>query len=451
MLKRFALVLALATALCFVFAGAAYANMGPHGGYVDDTDACAGCHRAHTSFSTVGWTDGVGVNHPSALLVGSASTMTEFCNACHGDLAPGAATNVVSGVFDSGPTGDNTIALGGTSQANNLTDGNDVVDPTSYESSSTFNAPLNGGGFARMPDPYIWEGSAVVTAGTFAAATSAHNMEAGAQPLWGVNNALSNWPNLDCADCHDPHGTSNFRLLKAKVGINNNTVGGYLADGETPNAYVYSWETGYPTPGSDPANPGGGWLKHEAGQAQMQAYRPDYTGGTKILHTDASGAKSMSVWCAGCHEQYNNRSSAYNYGANEAGGAIGSITRHRHPVDITLAAGYGPGRALVEQVVEDTSTGQLWVPLEKDVAPDPEFYQNYIGCLTCHRAHGSSADMTGYAAAHLEQNGTGTWAPVRDGIPGVEPAKQDVVGGATGTSSLLRADNRGVCERCHNK
>ena len=41
----------------------------------------------------------------SALLVGSATTMTEFCNACHGDLAPGASTNVVRGVFDSGPTG----------------------------------------------------------------------------------------------------------------------------------------------------------------------------------------------------------------------------------------------------------------------------------------------------------------------------------------------------------
>ena len=35
--------------------------------------------------------------------------MTEFCNACHGDTAPGASTNVASGIFDSGPS----AAIGG--------------------------------------------------------------------------------------------------------------------------------------------------------------------------------------------------------------------------------------------------------------------------------------------------------------------------------------------------
>ena len=57
MLKRFSFVLVLSAALVLAFASGAYANFGPHGGYVNDTDACAGCHRAHTSFSTVGWTD----------------------------------------------------------------------------------------------------------------------------------------------------------------------------------------------------------------------------------------------------------------------------------------------------------------------------------------------------------------------------------------------------------
>ena len=56
-LKRISIVLALSLALCLAFVGSAYANFGPHGGYIDDTDSCAGCHRAHTSFSTVGWTD----------------------------------------------------------------------------------------------------------------------------------------------------------------------------------------------------------------------------------------------------------------------------------------------------------------------------------------------------------------------------------------------------------
>ena len=51
MTKRFLLVLVVALAISMMSVGAAYANFGPHGGYVDDTDSCAGCHRAHTSFS----------------------------------------------------------------------------------------------------------------------------------------------------------------------------------------------------------------------------------------------------------------------------------------------------------------------------------------------------------------------------------------------------------------
>ncbi|MDH4140907.1 MAG: hypothetical protein OEV43_10110, partial [Coriobacteriia bacterium] len=96
-MKRIILTVAAAI-LLVAFSGAeAYANFGPHGGYAADTDSCAGCHRAHTSFSPITWTDPAGNSH-SALLVSSASTMLEFCLACHGDDAPGASTNVVAGV-----------------------------------------------------------------------------------------------------------------------------------------------------------------------------------------------------------------------------------------------------------------------------------------------------------------------------------------------------------------
>lgn len=450
-MKRISTILVLAVGLSLVFAGAAYANFGPHGGYVDDTDSCAGCHRAHTSFSTVGWTDQLGTEHESALLVGSATTMTEFCNACHGDLAPGASTNVVSGVFDGGPTGADGQVL------EDLNDGVTVQ----YVSESTFNAPLNGGGFTQMPDPYQWELDSTVA---YAPATSAHSMEA-AGPLWGAGTSVPLWPNLTCTDCHDPHGTSNYRLLKAQV--NGNTVGGYEADGETPNAFVFSYETGYP----DPAGAVQGWLKHEDGAAQMALYQPDYTGGTKILHQDATGEKSLSVWCAACHENYATSAgntadnggllATYDYDGSVGAplsedGVVGAQRRHRHPVDITLAAGWGPGRALQEQVAEDG----YWIPLELDEGNTPgddsTFYQNYIGCLTCHKAHGSSASMTGWAAASLAENAAGTVIPVQDGTPGVSPDKDGTPGipgddPMDGSSALLRANERGVCERCHNK
>lgn len=495
-MKRILIVLALVLAMSLVFVGAAYANFGPHGGYASDTDACAGCHRAHTSFSTVGWKDNLGTDHASALLVGNATTMTEFCEACHGDTAPGASTNVASGVFDSGPSGASGINIGagsGTIASGLPTgpagDSGSVV--VAYQTASTFNAPLNGGGFNRMPDYYAYmglDGNSMNTV-SYVAATSAHKMDVDG-PLWGGANAVSTYGGtvgLTCTDCHDPHGSSNYRLLKATV--NNINVGGYDAN-NNPTPLVFSDEQGYPIPTSgitnggggvqDPVNdPNGGWLKHAAGAAQMALYRPNYTDttGTPLLHTKVTPGTSISAWCAACHIGYNQSSAgdpvAGNYNPylpnpteNPSDPQVGPQDFHRHAVDITLAQGApNPGNpnesvgALTEPVKQDAG----FVPLEQNGANAGNWWDNYMGCLTCHRAHGSSVSMTGYAAAHLAitqvttdgVNYHSVYAPVRDGIAGVDPDKgvygTTNTGNGNGSSALLRADNRGVCERCHNK
>jgi len=486
-LKRISIILALTLALCLVFVGAAYANFGPHGGYVSDTDSCAGCHRAHTSFSTVGWTDTWDLPHTSALLVGNASTMTEFCEACHGDTAPGASTNVASGVFDSGPSAAGAFPTGGvvttgsadgpawqgttagtptgSTSASGPVDLSSVV--TAYKTGSVFNAPLNGGGFNRMPDPYAWQANASIS---YVKATSAHKMDVSG-PLWGAGGSAgtplyAGGTALTCTDCHDPHGAANYRLLKAVV--NGNPVGGYTGTGGlNPDPFVFSNEEGYPLPGS-PGAPNGGWLKHQDGADQMAAYRPNYTDttGTPIYSTySASNQKSMSVWCAGCHTDYNSANAAtainYNYdpylpapGFPGAGSPVGAKDYHRHAVDVSMGnqeLSIAGGRTLYEAVIESAT----WIPLENTSAGSNVM----LGCLTCHRAHGSSVLMTGYAAAHLETmtiNTTGTihtiYMPVRDTVPGVDPDKGSYNGvNNQGTSALLRANNRGVCERCHNK
>ena len=165
-MKRVSVLLALAFAVYLALATAAYANFGPHGGYTDDTDACAACHRAHTSFADVGWVDNLGVQHESALLVSSATSMSEFCYACHGNQAPGASTNVQAGIFDSGPSGCN---------GQNVGDSNSGVT-VAYVTDSTFNAPLNGGGFDSVG---------------LQATTSSHGMDLGpaTAPMWGAGSA----------------------------------------------------------------------------------------------------------------------------------------------------------------------------------------------------------------------------------------------------------------------
>jgi predicted CXXCH cytochrome family protein len=424
--------------LTFAFGGVAYANFGPHGGYLDDTDACAGCHRAHTSFTELTWTDDTvaGAQH-SALLISSASSMSEFCNACHGDDAPGASTNVVSGVFDAGPSGASTAVAG---------DDNAGVQ-VEYLTSSSFDATLNGGGFLRMP-----EGTRGAP-NTYKLSTSAHDMDLGVgvtDPMWGDGTQVPASANLTCTGCHDPHGSSNYRLLKDAV--NGNTVGGYIND-DNPTPFVISAEVGYPTVG---------WRKHENGAAQMAGYRPNYT--TAQYRNNGDAAKNISGWCAGCHEAYIVRNdvtagTSYDYGdfiENNAGTNLGVETFHRHPVNVSLVAGdpsgYVPPAVVQTSWLRTAVAFDDQLPLEMRNNGDPaafragtKTYEDYLGCLTCHRAHGSSADMTGWAEASLESTNGTDWYPERLAQPteaGVNP---------NFTSALLRTDNRGVCERCHNK
>jgi len=418
--KRLSILVVLSCAFLFAFSGVAYANFAIHGGYSLDTDACAGCHRAHTSFSELRWNNRYDPSiTQSALLVSSADTMTEFCNTCHGSDAPGASTNVMDGIFDAGPSGELGQVPG---------DDNDGVTVL-YQTNSEFGAVLNGGGFDNI------DGRTV---------SSSHGMDANGI-MWGFGASVEDagLTNFTCTSCHDVHGSSNYRLLKDS--LNGNPVGGYLPDG-TPQPWVISAEQGYPS---------GGWLKHEPGAAQMALYRPNYTAPEYAYKAPSAPGefKSISGWCAGCHEQYIVRESAYDYGTYEG---LGASNRHRHPMNITLAAGVGDDRSLMEEVrlqpgvdLGDGRSGPTYaLPLEaRPGSPNARGtwdYQDYMGCLTCHRAHGTDATMEGWAEATIELNaGTGVWGPVlAPGNGGVEP---------TNDSALLRFDNRGVCERCHNK
>ena len=404
--------------------GVAYANFGPHGGYSKDTDACAGCHRAHTSFSPIQRTEYLngtptGNLVGSALLVSSAQNMTEFCYVCHGNDAPGASTNVAAGLFDGGPSTDiNDATLDGVQAL--------------YNTNSSFDTTLNGGGFDTMG----LSGTSVTSMHNMAPEAVSNNMTGTVAPMWGygasATAATGVLAEFNCTSCHDPHGSSNYRLLKDS--LPGGAVGGYSLLG-VPTPYVVSSEEGYPILG---------WKKHQDGADQMATYKPNYT--APQYRNNGLMDQNISGWCAGCHERYDESGTAYNYEGYLADGAteVGTRDFHRHPVNRPVAA--FPNSSLA---VEPITDGLL--PLEPNMAAAEQAgtatwnLGDSIGCLTCHRAHGETSQMSGWAESGVVNSASAStsWTvQLEPGTGGVNPNK---------SSALLRADNRGVCERCHNK
>jgi hypothetical protein len=406
--KKLAFVLIAAALLAAVAVpGLAFANNGPHGGYVADTDMCAQCHRAHTAPSTITWTDNQGAQKNALLITDSAQTYL-FCLACHDTASQGADTNVMGGVYEGtayGAPGGDLISgafgsVGATAGA--LYDAHGVaVTSTHLMNGQSWGA--YGGGSAGDPNPAHATGDSVT--------------------LLGTGNKIV----MDCTTCHDPHGSSNYRLLKDVV--NGNSVGGYTGSGAnpTPNPYVISDETGYPQ---------GGFLLH----TPAVGYVPNYTTAQYAQAPGGDANKGMSGWCAGCHTTYmvadqapitvNGATVVPNGSSYNSGDGLGLIARHRHPINVALSTYQG-----TQNLITDSSLGLPLAHPTSQKGAVSNSSADWIDCLTCHNAHGSTATMSGWADLGL-------------------PATEDVVG-SRGVmpvdSNLLKMDNRGVCEACHNK
>jgi predicted CXXCH cytochrome family protein len=396
--KIAAIVLATAAMLAVVLVpGVASANMGPHGGYISDTEACAGCHRAHTAPSSITWVDGTGESK-SALLLSDSSQVYLFCLTCHDSTSQGADTNVLDGIYEGTVNG---------TQGGDLISGAFGREDASMGSGATWDGHNN-----KVTSSHIMNGQSWGAYGGGAFGSSSSVDATGNYPsLQGTGNKIV----MDCGTCHDPHGSSNYRILKDVV--NGVAVGGYdsssSATSPTPTPFVVSNEPGYPV---------GGFLLHTG----TVAYVPNYT---KAMYAKAPGndpAKGMTGWCIGCHTTYATKTSTYN-----AGDGFGFIDRHRHPMNVPLSNFKGP-RSLV---VTDLPTA---VPLDHATGETANSSGDWIECLTCHNAHGASTVMTGYANVFDPANDP----TANSGIGGVPP---------TNDSALLKLDNRAVCEACHNK
>jgi predicted CXXCH cytochrome family protein len=323
--KRVLIVMVVGLVLAFATAGMALASGGPHGGFTATTDACAGCHRAHTATG------------PNLLMVPSGY---DLCISCHGAAATGANTNVDDGYY--------------------LSTRDDLGGDYDEGAANTPNyAPLLGGGFVN------YQGAAV---------TSIHRPDGEETAAWGngvPRGSLADLSEaLNCASCHDPHGSPNYRIIN--VQINGVSVSVAQVD----------------------------------------------EGAAKDYDEEHWGAGTSSV-CAACHSAYHvTRPDSGSHNQDDGSGNLdygGDISTFAHRVDMSYDTGYN-------QNPETVGLSGYYLPLAESGVADR------VVCMTCHLPHGASTTMVGNADL--------------GGLPGETSATD---------SALLRIDNRGVCQVCHQQ
>jgi predicted CXXCH cytochrome family protein len=474
--RRWTLLIAGAALWLFLAAVPALADGGPHvsadnsGVNTLTTDNCAGCHRAHTA--------------QGAYLL--KSNEEDLCLTCHGTNGAGATVNVEDGVQYN--------------VANNGTYGGD---------SGPIVGALRGGGFVyarisstanitRVPYPRdsdsvaagvqlaVSFSSQVKVLGTGSGTTSAH-LDVGGAPgvnptgvAWGngaANSGVGPVVTLHCASCHNPHGNGAYRILNpipspdASTGssftpaaqaiyVNEVRVDPTTGTSAAENTRNYTVQWGatlddvigakaYPSGTAASPTLGDYWRLYQpynvvpqgtggdpptaiANPAtlysgDMPEFIPPAGGGTTT--NPASPASStrwrqqITAWCSTCHSRYNTQ---------QAGASSTSPVTTTNPADnssLPIPGGFGNGRPYA------SGTGSYNTDSGDAIYKYRHGTQNRQ-CTMCHVAHGSNAVMDTEPTTAGAQGYSGNY-PYPNGT-------------TSASSRLLKVDNRGTCQQCHD-
>lgn len=257
---------------------------------------------------------------------------------------------------------------------------------------------LRGGGFSYAlidsanPAAYPGQNVPVLEAGQ--PVTSTHSVNSSNVVAWGNTIEGAAAPQfgttipLRCGSCHDPHGNGYYRILRPKPS------GSGISRTSTTNGGVGILDVA--TKAYTTTNY---W---SVGDSNATAPAPPYTGAyappvnmpfNGIAANTGTGqplVSGIASWCSTCHTRYLAPS-----GSAQTPLAGDAIFTYRHTSNREIS-----------------STG------------------NARNCVQCHVAHGSNAVMGGPHSGNVNNP---------DNTP--DP----------GGSKLLRINNRGVCQVCHNK
>jgi predicted CXXCH cytochrome family protein len=376
-----------------------------------NADACAGCHRIHSA---------------QGPLLLQASAPTALCLTCHGSAGVGATTDVSLGIQfrafsapglpgqdpGSAPAVAGALRSGGFLAAR-IGSGS---DPSNALRPSRISFPRWDGTASQIR---TWFGALVPVLPAGQPATSAHVELDGAGPVAATHTAWGNGSlgdpsvgpvvELDCTTCHNPHGNGAYRILRP-----------------VPEPAVVS---GTFTPAADPGVTVGDATAPPAGEqrnytvieaAWLSGVGPDPTAG--------------DYW-----RLYRPWDDVPVYDPGDPAADVHGI------VPPTAAAGDQPagtvGVAWRGQITAWCATCHSRYPAPRSAATTPSgdavyayrHQTNQTECTQCHVAHGSNAVMDGAYSS--------TFA-----YP-IEPGGSPITGPS---SRLLKVDNRGTCQLCHD-
>jgi predicted CXXCH cytochrome family protein len=389
------LLIAAGSLWLFLAAIPALADGGPHvasansGASTLTSDSCAGCHRAHTA---------------QGPLLLAASSEEALCLSCHGQAGTGATTNVERGVqYALGTSGQvrTTTVLGALRGGGFVAARIDHANPTrvAYLSGSSVRQNAKVGvldvGFQTTSAHLdINNPGTLGTAWGNIAGTPGVTFSATANPGGTME--------LSCASCHNPHGNSSYRILNPIPSIGGGTavaptVGVTVADAPPPAA-------------NDSRN-----------YTVIQVKGTEGTDSTYLLYASQLTGYTMT------QGDYFHRKVPWNAvtsatAANDA--PNGKPSTFDLQINQWCAQCHSRYLAVTGTPFDTDSGDAIFTYRHSNTSNKP--------CTTCHVAHGSNAAMTGtYSANYLYP----------DGI--VRPNR-------VGDSRLLKVDNRGTCQMCHD-
>ena len=436
-MRRLAIVLIGGALWLLLAAIPALADGGPHvmstlnGSSGISADGCASCHRLHTSQSPTGF-----------LLTSNAATITNFCRSCHGATGTGASTDVDTGI---------QYALDGITRDTGVTVG-----------------ALRGGGFIQarigadaayrlVSDTGSVTNAKVPVADTAQPVTSAHLAigGAGGNGLTATDVVWGNGPlgtagagptlasEMECTACHNPHGNGNYRILKGipdagdpmELAATAVDVKDATYDPERTRNYTVIQVAGTKPAGTDPT------------PAEEDTW---------LLYADQVLDARTAGTFNGIPGDYSALSGDYLHKALPYDSAAGSTSASNYPFDAPNARPNTSNRTTTDRWWRGDPAGfnmqmTAWcsqchtrynAPSGSRSTPSVDSIYTYRHttaynrtCTTCHVAHGTNAVMNQDAASGTTYSAN---VPYPDGTTTV------------GDSRLLKVDNRGTCQLCHD-